>query len=63
MPSSNKLPGDRAHEACRRDWERGGIEIVNILLDHRPAEQPVTAPANDSQIIEFDREAAKRGGR
>jgi biopolymer transport protein ExbB len=50
-------------KSLMHDMERGGIEIVNILLDHRPAEQPVTAPANDSQIIEFDREAAKRGGR
>jgi biopolymer transport protein ExbB len=50
-------------KSLMHDMERGGIEIVNILFDHRPAIESVIASQNDSQIIEFDQEAAKRGAR
>jgi biopolymer transport protein ExbB len=43
-------------KSLMHDMERGGIEIVNILSDNRPA-----AEADDGQIIAF--QDAQRGGR
>ncbi len=44
------------------DMERGGIEIVNIVNDLRSAERPASTEAEGSQIIAFDKDAARRRG-
>ena len=48
-------------KSLMHDMERGGIEIVNILTDHRAATERVVA--DDPQIIAFDKASATRTGR
>ena len=49
-------------KSLMHDMERGGIEIVNVLSDNRPA--PEREASADGRIIAFDKSAgAARGGR